>query len=224
MDSISGNLGYIQHRHAMVALWTMGRASSHNLLLTALAHERSLSVYPWPLEREGATAMPARQGRWWLTQDSEQVVIHATPHHIYALIADLPRMGEWSPECERVEWEGGATGPAEGARFVGHNRGGPFQWFRWSRHGRVLTADPGREFAFVTEEGGRESTVWRYQFAPVHDGTLVTESYEVRWLPAWARLIDVPANRHRELQEAMRHTLGKLKTAAEAATDPAGPP
>src|SRR5215475_2616666 len=72
--------------------------------------------------------------------------------------------------------------------------------------------------------GGRESTVWRYQFAPVHDGTLVTESYEVRWLPAWARLIDVPANRHRELQEAMRHTLGKLKTAAEAATDPAGPP
>src|SRR5262249_1443581 len=144
----------MQHRHAMVALWTMGRSSSHLRLLTALAHERSLSVSPWPLDREGATAMPARQGRWWLTQDSEQVVIHATPHHIYALIADLPRMGEWSPECERVAWEGGATGPAEGARFVGHNRGGPFQWCRWSRHGRVLTADPGREFAFVTEAGG----------------------------------------------------------------------
>jgi hypothetical protein len=47
-------------------------------------------------------------------------------------------------------------------------------------NGRVLTADPGREFAFVTEEGGRESTVWRYQFAPVRDGILVTESYEVR--------------------------------------------
>jgi Polyketide cyclase / dehydrase and lipid transport len=129
-----------------------------------------------------------------------------------------------SPECERVEWVGGATGPVEGARFVGHNRGGPFKWFRWSRHGRVLTADPGRAFAFVTEEGGRESTVWRYQFEPVHDGTRLTESYEVRWLPAWARIIDVPANRHRELQEAMRHTLGKLKTAAEAATDTAGQP
>ena len=116
--------------------------------------------------------MSARQGRWWLTQDSVQVVIHATPHHIYNLIADLPRMGDrGSPECERVEWEDGATGPAEGARFVGHNRGGPFKRFRWSRHGRVLTADPGREFAFVTEEGGRESTVWRYQFAPVPDDT-----------------------------------------------------
>ena len=97
--------------------------------------------------------MPARQGRWWLTQDSAQVVIHATPQSIYDLIVDLPRMGEWSPECERVEWAGGATGPAAGARFVGHNRGGPFKRFRWSRHGRVLTADPGREFAFVTEEG-----------------------------------------------------------------------
>jgi hypothetical protein len=101
--------------------------------------------------------MSARQGRWWLTQDSVQVVIYATPHHIYNLIADLPRMGDWSPECERVEWEDWATGPAEGARFVGYNRGGPFKWFRWSRHGRILTADPGREFAFVTEEGGRES-------------------------------------------------------------------
>ena len=106
--------------------------------------------------------MPAWKERWWLTQDSEHVIIHATPQHVYDLIADLPRMGEWSPECEHVEWEDGATGPVEGARFVGHNRGGPFKWFRWSRHGRILTADPGREFAFVTEEGGRESTVWRY--------------------------------------------------------------
>jgi hypothetical protein len=52
-----------------------------------------------------------------------------------------------------------ATGPAAGAKFVGHNRGGPFKLMRWSRHGRVLTAEPGREFTFITEEGGRESTV-----------------------------------------------------------------
>jgi hypothetical protein len=92
---------------------------------------------------------------------------------------------------------------------------------RWSRHGRVLAADPGREFAFVTEEGGRESTVWRYRFEPVDEGTRVTESYEVQWIPAWARMLDIPTNRHRELREAMRHTLGRLKTAAEA---PDGPP
>jgi len=162
--------------------------------------------------------MPAKKGRWWLTQDDHHLVIHAPAEHIYDLVADLPRMGEWSPECERVEWEGATTGPAPGAKFVGYNRGGPRRLIRWSRHGRVLAADPGLEFAFVTEEGGRESTVWRYRFEPTEDGTLVTESYEVRWIPAWARCVDVPTNRHRELQHAMRHTLEQLKAAAEAPT------
>ncbi len=162
--------------------------------------------------------MRTKNGRLWLTQDSQELVINAAARRVYDLVADLPRMGDWSPECERVEWGQDAAGPEQGAAFVGHNRGGPFKLFRWSRHGRVLTAEPGREFAFVTEEGGRESTVWRYRFEPVEGGTRVTESYEVRWIPAWARIVDVPANRHRELQEAMRHTLGRLKTAAESET------
>ncbi len=163
--------------------------------------------------------MPASTGRWWLTTDSQQIEINADPERIYGLISDLPRMGEWSPECERVEWTDGSSTAAVGARFTGYNRGGPFRLMRWSRRGRVLTADPGREFAFVTEEGGRESTVWRYRLEPVADTTQVTESYQVRWIPAWARIIDVPTNRHRELREAMRHTLRRLQGAAET---PAG--
>ncbi len=150
--------------------------------------------------------MAPKNQRWWLTQDSEQIVINATPDRLYQMIADLPRMGEWSPECQAVEWVDGATGPAKGARFVGHNRGGPRGLMRWSRGGRVLTADTGREFAFATEEGGRESTVWRYRFEPVAGGTQVTESYEVKQIPVWARILDVPTNRHRELLEGMRHT------------------
>ena len=160
--------------------------------------------------------MAAKNQRWWLTEDSQDIVIDASAEQIYGLVAEITRMGEWSPECERVEWEDGATGPAAGAKFVGHNRGGPFGLMRWSRHGRVLTAEPGREFAFVTEEGGRESTVWRYRFDPAKGGTRVTESYEVKRIPAWARIVDVPTNRHRELLAAMRHTLAHLKTAAEA--------
>jgi Polyketide cyclase / dehydrase and lipid transport len=162
--------------------------------------------------------MPAKNGRWWLTEDSEEIIVRAPSEEIYDLVAELTRMGEWSPECERVEWEDGATGPAAGARFVGHNRGGPLQLMRWSRRGRVLTAEPGREFAFATEEGGRESTLWRYRFEPVEGGTRVTESYEVKRIPAWARIVDVPTNRHRELQRAMRHTLEQLKAAAEGST------
>jgi len=86
---------------------------------------------------------------------------------------------------------------------------------KWSRRGRVVTADPGREFSFATEEGGRESTLWSYRFDPVEGGTRVTESYDVKWIPAWARIVDVPTNRHGELREAMRHTLCRLKAAAE---------
>ncbi len=160
--------------------------------------------------------MAGKSSRWWLTQDSVERVVEAAPERLYGLVADLPRMGEWSPECRSVEWESGTDGPAEGTRFVGHNRGGPRGLMKWSRRGRVLVADPGRQFAFVTEEGGRESTVWRYRFEPVDGGTRVTESYEVRRIPAWARIVDIPTNRARELREAMLHTLARLKSCAEA--------
>lgn len=153
--------------------------------------------------------------RWWLKGDSARILVDAPADVIYRLIADLPRMGEWSPECQQVEWTGGTTAPAVGATFVGHNRGGPRRLMRWSRAGRVLAAECGKEFAFVTEEGGRESTVWRYRLEPADGATRVTEAYEVRWIPAWARILDIPTNRHRELSEAMRITLSRLKTAAE---------
>ena len=44
--------------------------------------------------------------------------IAAPAERVYDLVADLPGMGRWSPECERVEWTGGHTGPAAGATFT----------------------------------------------------------------------------------------------------------
>jgi len=164
--------------------------------------------------------MKTSSTRWWLRQDSEEAVVGAPPKCVYDLVADMPRMGEWSPECQRVEWTDGAVAPAEGARFIGHNRGGPGGLMRWSRRGRVLVADPGREFAFVTEEGGKESTIWRYRLEETGGGTRVTESYEVKSIPTWARIVDVPTNRARELREGMGHTLAQLKAAAEATVAP----
>jgi hypothetical protein len=162
--------------------------------------------------------MPTKSSRWWLREDSESLVVDAPPAAVYDLVADLPRMGEWSPECARVEWEDGVSGPAVDARFVGHNRGGPFGLVRWSRRGRVVAAERGREFAFATEEGGREGTVWRYRFEPAGEGTRVTESYRVDRIPVWARVVDVPTNRARQLRRAMGHTLEQLKAAAESPT------
>jgi hypothetical protein len=169
------------------------------------------------MPREGEQAMTKVSSRWWLREESASVLVAASADAIYDLVADLTRMGEWSPECAQVEWEPGHRGPVTGARFVGHNRGGPFKRIRWSRHGTVLAAERGRAFEFATEEGGRDGTVWRYQFEPVAGGTRVTESYRVDSIPVWARILDVPTNRAKELREAMHHTLRQLKTAAEAA-------
>jgi len=166
--------------------------------------------------------MTGTSGRWWLTHDSREVVIEAPAAAIYELVADMPRMGEWSPECQRVEWLNGSTGPAVGSTFVGHNKGGPRKLMKWSRQGRVLTAEPGHEFAFVTEEGGRPSTEWRYEFEQLAGGTRVVESYDVKWIPLWARILDVPTNRAAELRAAMDHTLDRLKVAAEAVEAPNG--
>ena len=47
----------------------------------------------------------------------------------------------------------------------------------------------------MTEEGGRESTEWRYRLEPVDGGVRVTESYVVWSIPTWARIVDVPTNR-----------------------------
>lgn len=141
------------------------------------------------------------------------IEIAAPPERVYAVVSDLRRMGEFSPECRSVEWVGGATGPAPGARFVGHNRGGPVTW---SRHGRVISADAGREFSFVTEEGGRDSTLWTYHLAPAGAGTSVTESYEVRWIPWWMHVVDVITFRRRQLARNMATTLERLKARVES--------
>jgi carbon monoxide dehydrogenase subunit G len=58
-------------------------------------------------------------------QGQVQVHVNAPPETVWAILANLDRMGEWSPECDRVEWLDGAESPARvGARFKGWNRYG----------------------------------------------------------------------------------------------------
>ena len=150
-----------------------------------------------------------------------QVTVHidAAPERVYALISDVTRMGEWSPECYRCEWRDGASGPAVGARFKGSNKRG---LLRWSTTAQVQEADPGRVFAFATFDRDREVTRWRYSFTAAGNGTDATESYERVWTPGYVKLAEklVLRGRDGQLDEGMRATLQRLKTAAEQA----GPP
>jgi uncharacterized protein YndB with AHSA1/START domain len=146
------------------------------------------------------------------TSDEARIRIEAPPEHVYGLVADLARMGDWSPECRRCDWIDGSTSPAVGARFRGSNRIGPY---RWSMAGRVVAADPGREFAFVTTDAGRDGTRWSYRFEPAGSGCEVVESYEVLYEPWYIRLADLFVPRSRQLRRGMEQTLRRIKTAAE---------
>ena len=70
------------------------------------------------------------------------IEIHASPDAVYDLVADLPRMGEWSPENIGGEWQGGGSGKM-GDRFIGHNRAGE-RTADGSRQARPRHLSPGQ--------------------------------------------------------------------------------
>jgi Polyketide cyclase / dehydrase and lipid transport len=145
-------------------------------------------------------------------QSSASIEVSAAPEVVWRLVADITRMGEWSPECVRAEWEGDASGPAVGAHFHGFNKAGTFEW---DVPGVVTECEPGRLFAFSVPRDATPTNVWRFEFAPSAEGTTLTESFD-------APLINVegsPANfegRFEMLAKAINKTIANIKTAAEA--------
>jgi uncharacterized protein YndB with AHSA1/START domain len=140
------------------------------------------------------------------------IQIQAPPDTVYAMITDVARMGEWSPECVKAEWVEG-EGPQVGARFRGHNK---LNWLiRWSTTPTVKVADRGKEFTFETGKPGKEDTRWTYQFAPKDGGTELSESFEALRYSAFFKIVDPPRRRTRQLQQGIEATLQRIKQAAE---------
>ena len=143
--------------------------------------------------------------------------IEASPETVYAMVADVTRMGEWSPENLGGEWLEGATGPAVGARFKGKNK----RKAGWTTKCTITVADPGREFAF---DVGKGETRWRYRFEPAGEGTDVSESFEIVKEPGaigkfFTKLgTGLPwSEREADMQRGVEQTLANLKAAAEGA-------
>ena len=151
--------------------------------------------------------------------------IDASAEAVYDLVADLPAMGRWSPECYRCDWVGGATKAAPGARFTGRNRIGAR---KWSTNGTVVVADPGRELTFDVSSFGMPVSRWSYRITPrPGGGVTLTESTEDRRtalirLAGSLLLIGTPgADRTRRNEDTMAVTVQRLKEAAEKAAVPA---
>jgi uncharacterized protein YndB with AHSA1/START domain len=150
--------------------------------------------------------------------DAVSIDIAAPPERVYALVSDITRMGEWSPECVRCTWTKGATAPVVGARFKASNKGG--RGPAWANTPTVTVAEPGREFAFNRSGPGIGSYTWRYVMEPTASGTRLTESFDAEkvlgpvmtWLTEkWTGSTD----RDADLRRGMTTTLTRLKAAAE---------
>ena len=98
--------------------------------------------------------------------------IEASPDRVWELVGDPTRMGEWSPECRRVEWVGSATAPAVRARFRGHNRRG---WRSWTTTGTIVGYEPGREIAWDVGSAG-----FATHYRPRSDGALALDAPDGR--------------------------------------------
>ena len=71
--------------------------------------------------------------------------IKAPAEEVWAAIADVTRMGEWSPECHTCAWNDPSAAPGVGSMFTGENRNGDFEW---ATECEVTEWVPGRAFAF----------------------------------------------------------------------------
>jgi uncharacterized protein YndB with AHSA1/START domain len=142
------------------------------------------------------------------------ITIDASPAQVWALVSDVTRMGEWSPQVVR-SWVIG--GPLKlGSRFVNLNQQG---WKRWPTTAKVVRLVPHADFAFRITEN---RSIWSFQLeATPEGGTLVTHRRET---PDGTSAVSnflvktmlggqeafVP-----ELLEGMSQTLERMKAAAE---------
>ena len=147
--------------------------------------------------------------------------INAAPDQVFAMVSDLNRMGEWSPEAQDIEWLHGATSAVPGATFKGSNRHGSKSW---TTAGKVTEVEPARRFAFRITAVGMKIAEWRYDLEPTHAGCTVTETW-IDQRGALAKMLGKLAtgveDREAHNRDTMAATLAALKSAAEAVPPPA---
>lgn len=149
---------------------------------------------------------------------SVQREIQAPADQLWAMISDITRMGEWSPETTTCSWIKGATGPANGAKFKGANENGKK---KWSTVCTVINAEPGKAFAFRVDVGLLKVAEWAYRFEPATAGVgcIVTETWTDR-RSGLVKMLGKPLSgvedRSVHNKAGMEQTLERLAAAAEA--------
>jgi uncharacterized protein YndB with AHSA1/START domain len=148
---------------------------------------------------------------------SVSVDIAAPVEVVWDLIADVTRMGAWSPECVRAEWLDSTSGPAVGSRFRGHNQLGTFEWDVTCT---VTEYERPRVFAFDAPWETAAPSHWRFEIAPHEFGATLTESFDAPLINVEGSIANFDG-RFEALVEGVRSTLANIKNGAEHAVDDA---
>ncbi len=142
--------------------------------------------------------------------------IAAPVEQVWAMVSDVTRMGEWSPENEGAEWLGGAAGPQPGAKFRGTNRNGNK---KWNTRATIVDVEPGHLLSFRVTAAGFKVAEWRYAFEPTATGCRITETWideRGRIAKALGKPVSGVGDRVAHNQAGMEQTLERLKAAAES--------
>lgn len=141
--------------------------------------------------------------------------IAAQPSVVFDAITDITRMGEWSPETVRAEWNDGVEQAAVGAKFTGHNRNGDKEW---TTEATVVELVADQRFFFDCDFRGFVFAKWGYAIEATESGCRVTE-YSQDLRPEEAKGMSTSmsgvADRHTHNRAGMETTLERLAAAVE---------
>jgi len=149
-----------------------------------------------------------------LPKNLEAIIdISAPPEQVWAVVSDLKRMPEFSPQCVRMVALGA---PKAGTWTINLNRDGKKYW---PTTARIVRYEPNQAFAFRINEN---RTVWSYTLEPIPTGTRLIERRDVpngtTWLSRQA--INAALGGEHPFEEAlvrgMNKTLARIKDVVEA--------
>ncbi|MFN8019318.1 MAG: SRPBCC family protein [Acidimicrobiales bacterium] len=141
--------------------------------------------------------------------------VAAPAEAVWALVSDLTRMPDWSPENDEVVWLGGATAIAVGAKFQGTNHHGKRSW---KTTGEVTSLEPGRSLAFLITAGPIKVAEWGYAVEATEGGCRLTETWTDRrggFMKFASKLVTGVEDREAHNSSGMEATLQRIAAAAE---------
>ncbi|KRC56675.1 MULTISPECIES: SRPBCC family protein [unclassified Nocardioides] len=94
-----------------------------------------------------------------------EIEVAAPPSTVWALVADVTRMAEWSPQVTSTRLAPATPDHAVGTRFTNRNAHGELTW---TTHAEITRYDDGEALAFRVEENW---TTWTFELVATAAGT-----------------------------------------------------